>query len=717
MLRLDEVYKFYGRHEVLSGVTWAIRPGSRVGLVGPNGAGKSTILRLLAGIEEPDRGQVARPRGSEIGYLPQEGARLAQGTLLEAILTPFAHVREMEHELIRLHEVMATAGGEELERVTRESGEVQHRFEVAGGFELESRARAILTGLGFAADDHARALSEFSGGFRMRAALGALLLKSPDYILLDEPTNHLDLDGLAWLESYLQQVPSALVIVSHDRVFLNRLVGSIADLERGKAKVWTGNYDHFRREKLAARERAEATAIQEGRRRAEVERFIERFRYKATKARQVQSRIKMLEKMKATDVPPEDPEWNFRFPAVPRSAKRVLHLSDVRRSFDGRPVLRGVNLEIWRGERVALVGPNGCGKSTLLKIVAGLLPADAGHVDLGDSVILHYFAQHVLETLTAGRTLLEELAAWAPDRSQQELRSLLGMFQFSGDEAFKRVEVLSGGEKNRLAMARLMLDPGNFLLLDEPTNHLDLPSREALETALARFDGALLFVSHDRYFINRVATKVAGFHDGRLALYDGGYDDYRAALERGEREGSKAAPGKAHRPQAEEPAGRSATLENPAATPRGGAARAQRPTQERSPAPAVGHGRAAGGAAPALESASAGERLSGGTAGPGPRSREQKRAHAEARNERNRRLRPLREEVARLEREIEAAETKLKETDAALADPETYRIAGRARELGEAKKTLEIDLAHLYDEWEQATRALQQAEQETAAPA
>ncbi len=446
MLRLSDIRKSYGPHEVLAGVQWSIPPRSRVGLVGPNGAGKSTLLRILAGIEEPDRGTVERLRGTELGYLPQEGARLAEGTLLEAVLSPFAEVRALEHDLLRLHEAMATATGEELERVSREAGEVQHRFEVAGGFDLESRARAILTGLGFSPEDALRPLREFSGGFRMRAALGALLLKSPDYILLDEPTNHLDIDGLAWLESYLQQIPSALIIVSHDRVFLNRLAASIADLEQGRVKVWAGNYDRFRRDKSAARERAEAQAIQEARRRADVERFIERFRYKATKARQVQSRIKMLEKMKSTDVPPEEHEWRFRFPPVPRSGKRVLLLAGVEKGFDGRPVLRGVDLEIWRGERVALCGPNGCGKSTLLKLVAGQMAADAGRVEPGESVVLHYFAQHVLETLGRGRTALEELQAWAPDRSQTELRRLLGMFQFSGDEAFKRVEVLSGGE-------------------------------------------------------------------------------------------------------------------------------------------------------------------------------------------------------------------------------------------------------------------------------
>ena len=707
MLRLNDIRKSYGSREVLSGVDWSIPPRSRVGLVGPNGAGKSTLLRILAGLEEADRGTVDRLRGTEIGYLPQEGARVAEGSLLEAILSPFAEVRALEHELLRLHEAMATLTGPEQERVTREAGEIQHRFEVAGGFELESRARAILTGLGFAPDDALRPLAEFSGGFRMRAALGALLLKSPDYILLDEPTNHLDIDGLVWLESYLQQIPSALVIVSHDRVFLNRLAQSIADLEQGKVKVWTGNYDRFRSDKAAARERAEATAIQEGRRRADVERFIERFRYKATKARQVQSRIKMLEKMKSTDVPPEEHVWKFRFPPVPRSGKRVLLMADVVRGFDGRPVLRGLGLEVWRGDRVALCGPNGCGKSTLLKLVEGQLTADSGRVELGESVVLHYFAQHVLETLGRGRTALEELQAWAPDRSQTELRRLLGMFQFSGDQALKRVEVLSGGEKNRLAMARLMLDPGNFLLLDEPTNHLDLPAREALEEALARFEGTLLFVSHDRYFINKVATRVAGFLEGRVEEFDS-YDAYQAR-----RQGVEAAPARAAGARSRRAAGNGAARQD--RKPGGGSRAAEAPAAESSgPATAPGAAGVPGTPAAASPPGPVGMSAPAGArdqASPDSgRSREQRRAEAEARNERSRRLKPVREEVARLEKEIDSAETRLREIQTALSDPEIYRIPGKARELGEAKKMLEVDLAHLYDEWDHATRALQEAD-------
>ena len=690
MIRLERVARNYGVHEVLTGVDWTIPPKSRVGLVGPNGSGKTTLLRLIAGLESPDAGRVDVVRGISLGYLPQEGARLPEGTLLEAMLEPFSEVYRLERELERLHQEMATATGEKLEALIRQSGDVQHRFEAAGGFDLEIRAKVILGGLGFEPTDHARPLREFSGGYRMRAALGSLLLRRPDYLLLDEPTNHLDLEAVAWLEGFLSDVPSALVVVSHDRTFLNRLAASIAEVEGGKVRVWAGNYDSFRKAKEEAREIARKKAAQEAHRVDEIERFIERFRYKATKARQVQSRIKMLEKMERTELMAEEFSWNFSFPEVARSAQRVALLQGVRKAYGAKPVLQGADLEIQRGDRVALVGPNGCGKSTLLQILAGRIQADGGTVELGEKVVLHYFAQHVLETLTPGRTVLDEMQAWAPHLGAQKLRSLLGIFQFSGEEVFKRVEVLSGGEKNRVALARLTLDPGNFLLLDEPTNHLDLPTREALEDALAGYSGTLLFVSHDRYFINKVATRVVTFGNGRLISYRGGYDDYLAALR-------QAQPAKPER------AGSSGASPATASA----ATRAGKKKQEASgpvataSVPARSETRAASGKENAADSRS-------------HAGREAKRREAETRNRRNRELRIHKERIAALEKKILPQETRLKEIDAALASPETYQESGRAQALGEEKKALEIELAHLYDEWDEATRELERDEEKRA---
>ena len=663
MLKLNGISRAYGVHEVLKNIDWGVPPRARVGLVGPNGAGKTTILRIIAGVEEADRGTIDLTRGLTIGYLPQEGARLVEGTVLDALLAPFAEVADLERELEQLHHDMSDAQGERLDNLMRRAGEVQHRFEAANGFRLETQAKTILGGLGFGPEDHARPLQEFSGGYRMRAALGALLMQQPDYLLLDEPTNHLDLEAVQWLESFLLDTRSALVVVSHDRTFLNRLVTSIAEMRDGTLRVWPGNYDQFRAEKEATRALAEKHAASEAHRVAEVERFIERFRYKATKARQVQSRIKMLDKMERTEVMAEEHAWNFSFPPVSRSAQRVALLAGVRKSYGDRQVLRGLDAELWRGDRIALVGPNGCGKSTLLRLVAGREPADAGTIEIGEKVVIHYFAQHVLETLQAGRTVLEELQAWAPGRNDQQLRSLLGIFQFSGPDVFKRVEVLSGGEKNRLALARLCLDPGNFLLLDEPTNHLDLPTREALEAALSAYGGTLLFVSHDRYFINRVATRVAAFVDGRLVLHDGGYDDYLAAV-------------RGAAPTAKAGAVVRATRREPPPAPR-----AQVLTQ---PARADGHAASA--------------------------RRTQRRDEAESRNRRNQELRCFRERVRKVEGAILPLETRLKEIDAAMTSPDTWHDQPLSRRLGEEKKSLEIELAHLYDEWDQATSALQDEE-------
>jgi ATP-binding cassette subfamily F protein 3 len=541
MLTARGVRRSFGPHEVLLGVDWAVPPGSRWGLIGPNGCGKTTLLEILSGIQPPDDGKVERPGRTTVAYLPQEGGALSEGSLLEAILSPFTEIASMEAEILRLQESLARleAAGEG-DRIASQLGDLQHRFEAAGGFRIEAEAKVILGGLGFAPEDHRRPITEFSGGYRTRALLGSLLLRRPDYLLLDEPTNHLDLDGIQWLEEYLNDLPSAVVVVSHDRLFLNRTVQSIAEMDRGRIVVFRGNYDRYRKEKAGRLERARAAATREEKKAAQVERFIERFRYKASKARQVQDRVRMLERLERTEVPVEETAWGFRFTIPSRLPGVVLELQDVTRSFGDQPVLKGISLTLMRGERVALVGPNGCGKTTLLRIAAGMLATDGGEVRLGEKVIVRYVAQHLIEALAPGRTVFEEVQSLAPGAGRGEIRSLLGIFQFSGEDVFKNVDLLSGGEKNRLALARLVLQPGHLLLLDEPTNHLDLAAREALEAALLAHEGSVLLVSHDRYFINRVAHRVAGFHEGRLRMVSGGYDDYLAFLRDGGNAGGSA---------------------------------------------------------------------------------------------------------------------------------------------------------------------------------
>jgi ATP-binding cassette subfamily F protein 3 len=524
VIQIEGAAKSYGGRVLFRDLTWRINTGERIGLVGPNGAGKTTLCRILAGREDLDEGRIVRARETSIGYLPQEVAGAAAGSVLQEALSGFADVWAIEHEMEQVAEALARAPEEAL---TRRYGDLQQRFEAAGGYRLETEAKAILGGLGFAPEDVGRPLVEFSGGWRMRAALARLLLLRPSLLLLDEPTNHLDLESLAWLETFLTSYEGAVVVVAHDRYFLNRMVTSIADLGSSGLVTYQGDYDDFIVERAARRELLEARARNQAKRVAEVERFIERFRYKASKARQVQSRIKMLERVERIELSGPLRKIHFAFPEPPRTGRRVASLRDVHKAYGDNVVYAGIGFEVERGEKVALVGANGAGKSTLLRMLAGVLPFEKGERILGTHVTVHYYAQHQLDALDPARTALEELESVAPTATQTRLRSILGAFLFSGDDVDKRVAVLSGGEKARVALARMLVRPAALLALDEPTNHLDLASREVLEEALTAFPGTIVFISHDRYFINRIATKVVEVEGGVLTAYIGNYDDYR----------------------------------------------------------------------------------------------------------------------------------------------------------------------------------------------
>jgi ATP-binding cassette, subfamily F, member 3 len=529
VIQLDGIAKAYGGQTLFRDLSWRITGRERVGLVGPNGAGKTTLCRILAGLEGPDGGRVTRDRTTTIGYLAQEVASAHAGSVLGEALSGFAEVWELEGEMERVAAGLATAPDEAL---TARYGDLQHRFEALGGYRLETEAKTILDGLGFREADLSRPIAELSGGWRMRAALARLLLLRPSLLLLDEPTNHLDLESLAWLESYLESYDGAVVVVSHDRYFLNRMVTSIAELGAGGFALYPGNYDDYLVEREARRELREAQARNQQKRVAEIERFVERFRYKATKARQVQSRVKMLERMDRIELDPAVRAIRLAFPAPPRTGRRVVALRGVHKAYGEHVVYAGLDLEVERGDRIALVGLNGAGKSTLLRILAGVLPFEQGERVLGSQVIAHYYAQHQLDALDPGRTVLEELESAAPDAGQTRLRTLLGAFLFSGDAVEKKIAVVSGGEKARVALAKMLVRPAPLLCLDEPTNHLDLASRERLEAALEAFPGTIVFISHDRYFINRLATKIVEVAAGRLTTYLGSYDEYRAVVDR-----------------------------------------------------------------------------------------------------------------------------------------------------------------------------------------
>ena len=526
MIALDSVSKGYGGQTLIADCSWRIGRGERIGLVGPNGAGKTTLCRILAGVEEPDAGRVHLDSGVTVGYLPQEVAGSEALTVLAEALSGFDEVWRLE---ARLEDLAARMAGPDADPGLVDTyGDVQHRFEALGGYRLEAHAKVILSGLGFKPEDLHRPLAELSGGWRMRAALARLLLLRPDLLLLDEPTNHLDLESLGWLESFLASYEGSVVLVSHDRYFLNRMVTAIAELSGGDIALYPGDYDHFLVEREARRALLEARARNQAKRVAEIERFIDRFRYQATKARQVQSRIKMLEKVERVELEAGPRRIHFKFPQPPRTGRMVARLSDIHKAYGDTVVYRGIDFAVERGERVALVGVNGAGKSTLLKILAGALPFECGERTLGAHVEVHYYAQHQLDALDPKKSVIEELERADPDSTTGRLRNILGSFLFSGDTVDKRIAVLSGGEKARVALAKMLVRPAALLCMDEPTNHLDLASKEVLEDALSTFTGTIVFISHDRYFINRIATQVVEVDDGRLTTYLGSYDDYLA---------------------------------------------------------------------------------------------------------------------------------------------------------------------------------------------
>jgi ATP-binding cassette subfamily F protein 3 len=528
MLQLSGAGKRYGHKLLFQDVDWLITPNDRVGLVGANGTGKSTVLKILAGIETLDAGLLTSTRGLTAGYLPQDGLALSGRTVFAESLSVFADLRAMEEELESLTHRMPELDPEGLEyqQVADRFQRLDGEFRARDGYAIEAQAGAVLTGLGFSKDDWRRRTEEFSGGWQMRIALAKLLLEKPNLLLLDEPTNHLDLEARNWLEGYLGGYPYAIVMVSHDRFFLDVTVRKIAELWNRQLHFYTGNYERYFAQREERRSQLESAYKNQQDRIRQLEAFISRFRYQATKAKQVQSRIKELERMERIEVPPEEKTIHFSFPQPKASGRIVAEFKGVAKSYGERLVFSGVDCIVERRDRVALVGVNGAGKSTLIKILAGVEPVSAGRFELGHNVKPDYFAQDQYKELDPEARLLDELSSVATASPLVELRNLLGCFLFSEDDVFKRIGVLSGGERNRFALARLLLKPSNFLLLDEPTNHLDLRAKDILLSALQSYTGTLVFVSHDRYFIDKLATRIFEIADGRVEVYPGNYEDY-----------------------------------------------------------------------------------------------------------------------------------------------------------------------------------------------
>lgn len=528
MVTLFNVEKWAGSKPLFREVGLTIGPGDRVGVVGANGAGKSTLAALVLGTSEPDAGSVSRARSLRVGHLPQELSGLPDATVMELTLSGRGELEELRRNLDRTAAQMSAVGPARAKELARVHGELSARYEGLGGWRVDADAEAILLGLGFEEDDFDRPVKELSGGWAMRAALARVLLMEPDLIVLDEPTNHLDLMSQVWLEEFLQNTPAALFIISHDRTLLNNLVHSIAEIAGERVTVYSGDYEAYARQKemnlahLMARERKRRERIDA------LKNFIMRNRARKDRARQVQVRLRELKKLEEEPPPPAPTAeiTEMTLPEPLRGPKVVAELKGVCHSFGPKPVLKGVDLSIFRGERLAVVGPNGSGKTTLLRIIAGLLAPLDGSLRLGDGVEVGYFSQNVLESLNPANTLFEEAATAAGDMSRGRIMSLLGCFLFPGDEMKKRVSVLSGGEKSRLLLLKLLMQAPGLLVLDEPTSHLDIPSRRALEEALAAYSGSLVLVSHDRRLIDRVARKVAIIEERRVELFPGNLADY-----------------------------------------------------------------------------------------------------------------------------------------------------------------------------------------------
>jgi ATP-binding cassette subfamily F protein 3 len=558
LLRLERVSKIYPTGEVLRDVTWEVKAGDRIGLVGVNGAGKSTQMRIIAGMEEPSSGQVVKQGDPRIVYLQQEFDVDVRRTVRQELFQAFGEAATVLNRQREVEEEMSSEKAAEdpdhLNELIHELGSLQSRFESLHGYELDARIDKLLPTIGFTPEGAEQLVGDYSGGWQMRIALGKVLLQEPDLLLLDEPTNHLDVETIQWLEDYLVGQTCPLVVISHDRAFLDRVCNQIVETERGVSRSYLGNYSQHLEQKALEREAGQAAFERQQKELATQQAYIDRFRASATRSTQAKSREKLLDKVERIEAPIESVSGpRFQFPPAPRSGRLIAEIKDLSHSYGDQILFLGSNLEVERGDRIAFVGPNGAGKSTLLRLVMGIETPDEGFAGLGEhNVIAGYFEQNQAEALDLSKTVIDTLFEAVPDWTQTQVRSLLGSFCFSNDAVFKEVGKLSGGEKARLALALMLLMPCNLVVLDEPTNHLDIPAKQMLEDALIEYEGAVLVVSHDRYFISRVANKIVEIRDGDLVVYRGDYAYYR------EKKAEEAAAAEAARQSAEQDAKRKA---------------------------------------------------------------------------------------------------------------------------------------------------------------
>ncbi len=638
LVTVDELSVTFGKKVILDGESFAVQVGEKIGLVGPNGSGKSTLLRILAGEREPDAGEVHFARGVRAGYLPQDILELPPGNLVDSVRAAVPGSEQLARAVTDVEEELAAAGDDETRlELSQRLADLHHQltdFEERYG---RHRAESILTGLGFAEKELERDVADLSGGWKMRAALAGLLLLEPELLLLDEPTNHLDIPSLQWFDQFLKRSQKAVLLVSHDRDFLNRQIGRVMSFEPEGLRSYTGNYESYRTQRAEEEINLEVRARRQAAERAATEKFIERFRSKASKARQVQSRIKQLEKKETIQVLEQRATVRFRFPEVARAGREVVRLDGVSKRFGDKVIYQSLTRTLERGERVAIIGVNGAGKTTLLKLIAGELELDAGTITLGHNVQAAYYAQHHTEKLDRDKTILDEIWSLVPDKPQTFVRGVLGSFLFSGDDVDKKIAVLSGGERARVALARLLVLPSNLILMDEPTNHLDLDSSERLVEALNGYGGTLLFVSHNRSFINQLATRIWDVRDGGIEEWAGNLDAYLYHLEQ---------------------IGR----------PMGGGGGAARPLPQGK--------------------------------GADENDRERRRREAKEREARASTLRPLKQDIEKLERRIAELEAEKSSLSLELADPELYNDFARSRPRMSRFSEVQSKLEELYGRWE-----------------